>query len=189
MLRKYLGDTRLQQLAIPTYTVTVDLVDGGPVVREQHDAVHSILESINLPGLSSPILGEQEALVDGGLVNNIPADVLVERGCNFVIASSVTAKLEKEFSGIRRDKPDATKSKKPSTLQVLLRGHLVQSSNMNAVGVQPADVVIAPDVTAFDLAEFGRTDEMTAIGEQAAQEMIAGIKQLLSKLDSKLFSN
>jgi predicted acylesterase/phospholipase RssA/CRP-like cAMP-binding protein len=188
MLRKYLGDARLEQLAIPTYTVTVDLVDGGPVVREQHDAVHSILESINLPGLSSPILGEQEALVDGGLVNNIPADVLVAKGCNFVIASSVTAKLEKEFSGISRDKRDSTKPKKPSTLQVLMRGHLVQSRNMNAVGVQPADVVIAPDVTAFDLSEFERTDEMAAIGEQTAQETIAGIRQLLSKLDSKLFS-
>ena len=150
--------------------------------------MHSILESINLPGLSSPILGEQEALVDGGLVNNVPADVLVAKGCNFVIASSVTANLEKEFSGISRDKRDSTKPKKPSTLQVLMRGHLVQSCNMNAVGVQPADVVIAPDVTAFDLSEFERTDEMAAIGEQTAQETIAGIKQLLSKLDSKLFS-
>ena len=94
MLRKYLGDSRLEQLPIPTYTVTVDLVSGGPVVRETGDAVRGILESINLPGLSAPILGEREALVDGGLVNNIPADVLVAKGCNFVIASSVTAKLE-----------------------------------------------------------------------------------------------
>jgi predicted acylesterase/phospholipase RssA/CRP-like cAMP-binding protein len=188
MLRKYMGDVRLEQLAIPTYTVTVDLVDGGPVVRERQDAVHSILESINLPGLSSPILGEQEALVDGGLVNNIPADVLVAKGCNFVIASSVTAKLEKQFSGISVEKGDSPKRKKPSTLQVLMRGHLVQSSNMNAVGVEPADVVIAPDVTAFDLSEFERTDEMADIGEQTAREMIAAIKQLLSKLDDKLFS-
>ena len=187
MLRKYLGDARLEQLAIPTYSVTVDLVDGGPVVREQHDAVHSVLESINLPGLSSPILGEQEALVDGGLVNNIPADVLVEKGCNFVIASSVTAQLEKRFSGISQDEGKLSRRKKPSTLQVLMRGHLVQSYNMNAVGVQPADVVIAPDVTGFDLSEFERTGEMADIGEQTAQEAIGGIKQLLTKLDSKLF--
>ena len=111
------------------------------------------MESINLPGLSTPIIGNGEALVDGGLVNNIPADVLVGKGCNFVIASSVTAKLEKEFGGIRVD-DDAGSRKKPSTLQVLLRGHLVQSVNMNSVGVQPADFVISPDVTTFDLSEF-----------------------------------
>ena len=122
------------------------------------------------------------------MVYNIPADVLVAKGCNFVIASSVTAKLEKKFSGISLEKGDSPKRKKPSTLQVLMRGHLVQSSNMNAVGVQPADVVIGPDVTAFDLSEFERTDEMADIGEQTAREMIAAIKQLLSKLDDKLFS-
>ncbi len=187
MLRKYLGDSRLEQLPIPTYTVTVDLVSGRPVVRETGDAVRGILESINLPGLSAPILGEREALVDGGLVNNIPADVLVAKGCNFVIASSVTAKLEQVFSGIGVDENTGKGKKKPSTLQVLLRGQLVQSVNMNAVGVQPADFVIEPDVTQFDLSEFERTDEMAAIGERTALEAIAGIKQLLSKLDNKLF--
>jgi NTE family protein len=191
MLRKYIGNARLEQLPIPTYTVTVDLVRGGPVVREEGDAVKIILESINIPGLSRPILGETEALVDGGLVNNIPADVLVAKGCNFVIASSVTAKLETHFSGISHNKDSSPnpskKRRKPSTMQVLLRGYLVQSCNMNAVGVEPADFVIAPDVTGFDASEFERTDEMAAIGAETTLEAIAGIKQLLSKLDSRLF--
>ena len=187
MLRKYLGDSRLEQLPIPTYTVSVDLVSGDTVVRETGDAVRGITESINLPGLSNPIIGENEALVDGGLVNNIPAYVLVAKGCNFVIASSVTAKLEKVFSGISVDDDSAIRKKKPSTLQVILRGQLVQNFNMNAIGVQPADFVIEPDVTQFDLSEFERADEMAAVGEQAALEAIAGIKQMLSKLDNKLF--
>ncbi len=192
MLRNYLGDARLDQLSLPTYTVTVDLVKGAPVVREEGDAVRAILESINLPGLAAPILGDQEALVDGGLVNNIPADVLVEKGCNFVIASSVTAQLEQEFGGIRIEDIGGKQKRvgrktKASTLQVILRGQLVQSVNMNSVGVQPADYVIAPDVTAFDLSAFGQTDELAAVGEQTAREALAGIKQMLSKLDSKLF--
>ena len=188
MLRKYLGDAQLEQLVIPTYTITVDLVSGRPVVREAGDAVRSILESINVPGLANPILGEREALVDGGLVNNIPADVLVAKGCNFVIASSVTAKLEQEFSGIcLGQSPNGTKRKRPSTLQVLMRGQIVQSVNMNAVGVQPADFVIEPDVTQFDLSAFQQTHELAAIGEQTTDVAISGIKQMLSKLDDKLF--
>ena len=55
-------------------------------------------QSINLPPLSLPIIGSGHALVDGGLLNNVPANVLVAKGCNFVIASTVTAKLEKDFS-------------------------------------------------------------------------------------------
>lgn len=124
MLRKYLDDKRLEQLPIPMTTVTVDLVSGAPVIRDQGDAVSAILESINLPVLSPPICRSGQALVDGGLVNNVPANVLVRKGCNFVIAVSVTAKLEAEFAHIRPDL-HLEKYRSPSTLQTLLRGYLV----------------------------------------------------------------
>ena len=186
MLRKHLGEAKMEQLHIPMHTVTVDLVRGAPVVRETGDAVRGIVESINLPGLASPILRGSPALVDGGLINNVPADVLVSKGCNFVIASSVTAKMEQEFAGIPSD-ASTERPNTPSTLKVIMRAQLVQSVNMNAVGVQPADFMIEPDVTAFDLSEFDRTDELAVIGERETCEQILKIKQLLAKLDPRLF--
>ena len=188
MLRNYLKDARIEQLPIPMHTVTVDLVSGLPVVRDKGDAVHGIVESINLPLLSLPICRPGQALVDGGLINNIPADVLVQRGCNFVIAVSVTAKLEQVFAKIRPDSREVAR-RRPSTLQTILRGYLVQSVNMNAVGVQPSDVCIEPDVLKFGLTEFTRTDELAAAGARATEEAIPDIKRLLSQLDKKLFSN
>lgn len=56
-----------------------------------------ILESINLPPLSLPIFQSDQVLADGGLLNNIPANALIAKGWNFVIASSAAAKLEKDF--------------------------------------------------------------------------------------------
>lgn len=185
MLRKYLGDWTLEQLVLPCFSVSVDLVSGSSVVRERGNAVHAILESINLPVLSVPICRNGQALVDGGLVNNIPADVLVAMGCNFVIAVSVTAKMEKHFSGITPQGSISTA--KPSVVQTLLRSLLVQNHNLNAIGVQPADVVIEPDVTGFDLTEFMRAKELAAIGEAAAKEQIPRIQQLLARLDPRLF--
>jgi NTE family protein len=70
---------------------------GELVVREVDDATTGILESINLRPLSLPIIQSDRALLDGGLLNNVPANVLAAKRCNFVIASTVTAKLEKEF--------------------------------------------------------------------------------------------
>jgi predicted acylesterase/phospholipase RssA/CRP-like cAMP-binding protein len=186
MLRKYLHDWKLEQLPLPCFTVTVDLVGGKPVVRERGDAVHAILESINLPGLSLPICQNGQALVDGGLVNNIPADVLTAQGCNFVIAVSVTAKIERRFGGNQPDTP-TSRMKRPSTLQTLLRSLQVQNHNLNAIGVQPAEVTIEPDVTGFDLSEFGRAPELAAAGEQAALAQIPHIQQLLARLDPALF--
>lgn len=95
MLRKYLKHARMEQLYIPMTTVAVDLVEGIPLYRLHGDAVVNILESINLPPLSLPRFDGDQALVDGGLLNNVPADMLLSQGCNFVIASTVTAKIER----------------------------------------------------------------------------------------------
>jgi predicted acylesterase/phospholipase RssA/CRP-like cAMP-binding protein len=186
MLRKYLHDWRLEQLAVPCLSVTVDLVSGNSVVRDRGDAAHAVLESINLPVLSVPIVREGQALIDGGLVNNIPADVLVAMGCNFVIAVSVTAKMEKEFCEITPERKTLP-GKKPTVVQTLLRSLLVQNHSLNARGVQPADVVIETDVRGFDLTAFTRAQEMAAIGEAAGLEAVPKIRQLLTRLDPQLF--
>jgi NTE family protein len=186
MLRKFLHDWRLEQLPVPCLSVTVDLVGGKSVVRERGDAVHAILESINLPVLSVPIVRNGQALIDGGLVNNIPADVLVSMGCNFVIAVSVTAKMETTFCKITAENPTYSGTS-PSIVPTILRSLLVQSHNLNAMGIAPADVVIEPDVTGFDLAEFMKAKELAAIGEATALEQIPKIRRLLARLDPQLF--
>ena len=183
MLRKYLGQTRMEQLILPAFTVSVDLVQGEAVVREAADATTGVMESINLPPLSLPIIESGQALVDGGLLNNVPANVLVAKGCNFVIASTVTAQLEKDFEGIS----SRFTGRFSSTIQTIMRQTMVQDYNMNSVGVQPADFVLAPDVTSFDISEFTRADEMAQIGEATAKASVAKLRKMLSRLDCKLF--
>jgi len=97
MLRKYVGATRMEQLTLPMFTISVDLVEGEPLVCGAGDATLAILQSINLPPLALPIVDSGQMFVDGGLLNNVPADVLVAKGCNFVIASTVTVKAGKEL--------------------------------------------------------------------------------------------
>lgn len=188
MLRKYLGDLRMEQLAIPVMMISVDLLDGVPLVRDCGDVSNNILESINLPPLSLPIVGQNQAVVDGGLLNNVPANTLVARGCNFVIASTVTAQLEKDFMGIRSKKSPGM-SRFITTIRVIMRQNMIQSHSMNAVGVEPADFVIAPNVTSFDISEFTRADEMAVIGEETTNTTVHRLKAMLSRLDPKLFGD
>jgi predicted acylesterase/phospholipase RssA/CRP-like cAMP-binding protein len=187
MLRKHLDHLRMEQLLIPVMMISVDLVEGTVLVRDTGDAVHNIVESINLPPLSLPIVQAEQAVVDGGLLNNVPADTLVAKGCNFVIASTVTATLEKDFMGIRSKKALGA-GRFIATIQVIMRQNMIQSRSMNAVGVRPADFVISPDVTSFDISEFTRADEMAVIGESTTNESVHRLKGMLSRLDPHLFS-
>ena len=185
MLRKYLHDWKLEQLAVPCFAVTVDLIGGDAIVRDRGDAVHAILESINLPMLSTPICRNGQALIDGGLVNNIPADVLASQECNFLIAVSVTAKIRTKFGVNTPDTPNPS-MRTPSSLRTLLRTFEVQNFNLTRFGVLPAQVVIEPDVAHIDLSEFMRARELAEIGEQAARIQMTKIKELLARLDARL---
>src|SRR5215472_8472817 len=180
MLRKHLDRLTMRQLLIPMFTVSVDLVEGQAIVRDAGDATTNVLESINLPPLSLPLCSSGRAVVDGGLLNNVPANVLVSKGCNFVIASTVTAKLEKEFMGVRSS-GHLQKSPFFSTLHVIMRQQMIQDYNMNSVGIEPADFVIAPDVTSFDISEFTRADEMAGIGEAATDATVSQLHKMLNR--------
>lgn len=186
MLRKYLHDLQIEQLPMPMSAITTDLIGAQAVIRDRGDAVNAITESINIPVLSQPINRDGMALIDGGLVNNIPADVLVSQGCNFVIAVSVTSKMKHEFARNRPDTP--TPQMKPaSILQTILRSYLVQNVSVNAIGIEPADFVIEPDVSEFEATDFALTDQMAEIGEKTTREVIPRIKEQLSKIDPELF--
>jgi len=129
-----------------------------------------------------------QALVDGGLLNNVPSDVLVAKGMNFVIASTVTARLEKDFAGLRSNGRSLHR-RAASTLQVIMRQNVIQHHSMNAVGVHPADFVIALDVTSFDISEFTRADEMATIGESTTNDTLGDLRRMLHRLDARLFQS
>src|SRR4029079_8866464 len=101
MLRKYLHDWRLEQLPIPFHAVTVDLVQVRTVVRRRGDAVHAILESINLPIVSRPILRDGMVLIDGGVLKHLRVDVLTESRGDFVVGVDVSSRVRHEFAGNR----------------------------------------------------------------------------------------
>ena len=183
MLRPYVGDLTLEQFPLPFFVVAVDLVSGRQVVRERGDAIHAVLESINVPYLARPIVRDGMALIDGGVLNNLPADVLGERGADFVVGIDVASKLPAEFAGVSA-KPGGTKRRRAGILETLLRVSEVQIVTATGARTQSIDVLLTPDTSRFEFADFSRAKELAAIGEAAAEEAMPTLKQKLDKLEN-----
>ena len=180
-LRAYAGDARLEQLRIPFSTVTVDLVSGRPVIRDRGDCVHAILESINMPTIAPPILRDGMALVDGGILNNLPGDVLAERGAALVVGVDVGARLPQRF-GKRLFRRNGS-YRRPRLWETLLRVNEVQASGVNTISTASIDLMIEPDASAFDFSDFTKGFELAEIGEAATEEAIPQLKQLIADLE------
>ncbi|MGH7137899.1 MAG: patatin-like phospholipase family protein, partial [Pirellulales bacterium] len=178
MLRPYLGETRLEQLPLPLFVVAVDLISGAQVVRDRGDAVNAVMESINLPYLSRPILRDGMALVDGGVLNNLPGDILPERGADFVAGIDVVSKLPPDFA-------QRSTRKRPGILETLLRVTEVQAFGTTALRATSFDLLITPDTSNYEFADFSRAAEVAEAGEEAVQDVLPQLKQLLAQLESE----
>ena len=156
------------------------------VVRQQGDAVGALLESINLPILSKPICRDGMVLVDGGILNVVPADVLVSQESNIVIAVDVSASILGEFAG---NGPDTLtdQMKTPTNAQTLSRMRLIQERNTRSIGGKAADVVIEPDVSKVDLAAFQHAAEIAVLGKDAAETSLDQLRNILHQMDPQLF--
>ncbi len=186
MLRNYLYDWRLEQLAIPFSSVAVDLVAAETVIRRDGDAIDALLESINLPGIAKPIVRDGKALVDGGVLNVVPANVLTNQGANFVVSSDVSAKISFEFAGIQSGTA-ADKIKRPGGTAALIRMRTVQDRNIRAVGGYAADIVIEPDVSTVELTDFKNAGKIANLGYTAAEDALPEIRRVLHEMDPQLF--
>ncbi len=178
MLRHFFGDATLEQLQLPLATVAVDLVSGKQVVHDRGDAVRAVVESINVPVIARPILREGMALVDGGVLNNLPADVLVERGATFVVGIDVATRMPARF-GHNEPQTPTSHMRRAGFLETLFRVNEVQAYGITALRGTAVDLLITPDTSAFEFADFPRAYELADVGEAAAAAVLPQLTQML----------
>lgn len=89
LLQEVIGVTRIEDLRIPYAAVAACLRTGEAVVFTQGSVMDAIRASIAIPGIFVPALQNGEHLVDGGIINPLPIDVVEAMGADVVIAVDV----------------------------------------------------------------------------------------------------
>ena len=177
-LHRHVRECKFEQLFVPSHTVSVDLISGDRVIRENGEIGAAILESLNLPGISPPIARNGQILVDGGVLENVPSSVLRKNGCNFVVAIDVSSRLSESFHG-NTIKTPANKMKRPGTFRTLMRVVDVQNARLLSIGSSAADILIEPDTSPFAFEDFSQGPGLAEAGYVAAKKAIPHLKQLI----------
>ncbi|WFM72365.1 patatin-like phospholipase family protein [Halomonas sp. CKK8] len=90
-LESLIGDTRIEDLAIPVTTVATDLTRQREVWFQSGSLLEAIRASIAVPGVITPVHRGDQVLVDGGLLNPLPIIPTVSAQADFVLAVNATA--------------------------------------------------------------------------------------------------
>lgn len=91
-LKMIIGDVEFKDLKIPLWVVASDIRTGEEVIINEGSVVKAVRASISMPVVFTPFQYLNRILVDGGISNPLPVDVLRRAGAQFVIASNVLRK-------------------------------------------------------------------------------------------------
>ncbi len=184
MLRKYFHDWTFEQLPIPFSVVVTDLISGDEVVRDSGDLVQAILESINVPVLSRPIFRDGQILVDGGVLNNLPAELLKDQGAEYVVGVDASKEIRHSFAGNTAATPK-TSMKRPGRWETAYRVMDVTRRGISQLQMSFADLVIEPDTSAFDFADFAAAEAIAETGESATRRMLPEIQAAFEEMKER----
>jgi NTE family protein len=182
ILRSVFGDASIDDLWRPFFCTSVDLTRGELAVHDDGPAATWVRASGAVPGVFPPVAGPDGSLhIDGGLLNNLPADVMRTQTRGLVVLVDVaapTASLSVDPHQVPplgwRDVRARIKKQPtfPSVLSTLQRGTLLTSAQQRAAAIASADLLIEPALTEFGLFDFGAIDEIVERGYRAAMDTL-----------------
>ena len=141
-------------LPIPFRCVASDINTGDPVVIGEGSLATAIRASMAIPSVFAPVEWKGMTLVDGGVTDNLPIDVVREMGADIVIAVDLGAPLSShDVKSLLQVRNQLTR--------MLIRKNVEPQ-------LERADLVIRPDVASRGTLNFDVIGENMQLGEAAA---------------------
>ena len=162
-----LGVRLFSDLAIPFAAVATDIVSGREVVFDSGPLALALRASCSVPGVFEPVVDAGRTLVDGGLVNDVPADVARRLGGQVVLAVNLNARRSHATA------PRGILDMVYYSFDILLAGCAQQY-------LASADFVVCPDVQGFHYRDLRRIEELMLRGEEAVRAIIPELKARLA---------
>lgn len=190
MLHGVFGDRQIEDLWRPYFCVSTDLMGAKAVVHQEGPVWEAVRCSLAIPGIFAPYLYNGTVMVDGGVMNNLPIDIMRDntpRG--YIIGVNVNPRREintdfdfdSGVSGwqVMLDKinPFSKSNKVPSIFSILTRSVEVKGHYYMQMIEEMADFIIQPDVEAWNYLDFTKSQEIAEVGYQETISKLDKIKE------------
>ena len=113
LLKEYFGERKIETLEIPFTAISTNILTGNEVKTGSGRLVDAVRASISIPGIFAPFADDGRYLVDGGIVNPLPVDSVIEMGADIVIGVNlnryVTGRNNKENLIVKETEPKGKK--------------------------------------------------------------------------------
>ncbi len=145
------------ELPIPFRTVGTNMVNGNSEVLESGSLSRSLRATMSIPGVFAPVEVDGKILADGGLVNNIPTNVVKAMGADILLVVNIETQL-------------ADREALESLIGVLAQTINIATAENSRRSLQQADIIIAPDMQDYTSTSFGSSEAIIKLGYDGAKQ-------------------
>ncbi|MDQ3397022.1 MAG: patatin-like phospholipase family protein [Deinococcota bacterium] len=180
LLRPYVPES-FEDLAIPLATVATDVQRGELIVLRSGPLIPAVCASNAFPGIFSPVRHNGRDLIDGGVLNLVPVDVIRSLTTRPVIAVDVSLSprrkldLDEDVTLWNKITMPFKMKRLPLFLDLLDKAYTITQSQVTQLryASYPPEAIIKPDLTDdFKIHDFDCLEEAVELGYRKATEVL-----------------
>jgi len=169
------------ELNIPLAVTAVDVQEGRSVILRRGDLLPALRATSALPGIFSPVSHEGRILVDGGLLNNVPVDVIGVMTLDPVVAVDVGSPpnrkltFEDHRSFLEKLRAPTPPGERPLTIELFMKAFDIPAAlmtNLALTAYRPTVLIRPPLDPHLKVEDYNRFDEAIEVGYQAAVQTL-----------------
>jgi len=179
---RYLGDRTFEETWIPFFCVSANLTRAEVVVHERGSLATAVRASLSLPGIFPPVRFGTDFLVDGGVLNNLPVDIMRQHfRAGSIVAVDLAVGEEVSAAPSYRETPSGWSlllkrlakrqnvGTTPLSLSVLMRARELAGirAQRQILAEWPPDLLVRPDVSRTSMFDFKGALHLIDVGRQA----------------------
>jgi len=182
VIKKYFNDIQIEDLWINFFCVSSNFSTSESVVHQQGTLYKALAASASIPGVLPPVVSGNHLLVDGGLINNFPVDIMRELyDCNII---GVDLNAEKQYdlnydsipSGWRYMAGKFLKLGKsyriPGIATIMMKATILGSRKKQAEMKDEVDLFLKPPIERYKPLDMKAFDPLVKKGYEYAREIL-----------------
>lgn len=157
LISEKIKNPQFENSNIPLAVITTDISNGKKVIITKGRVDNAVMASTSIPGLFAPVEINNDLLVDGGIVENVPFSPLKKFGADYIIAVDLNA-------GRNQKRPE-------NIIGVLLNTFDFTIMTATKLQTEEADMLIKPDLSKYNMIETNQIDNLIDEGYKEAKKM------------------
>jgi NTE family protein len=178
---------QIEDLVLPFFCVSSNLGLGELQIHERGSLGRAIRASVSLPGVFPPAVIDRQLAVDGGILDNLPVDLMRGKPVGQVIAVDLTSRRSYEVDYETVPSPWAVlggrafrigkRYRVPNTMSLMMMSMTIGTMAASKAAGERADLLIRPPVGKFSFTDVRQFHEVIEVGYEAAREAVAAWKR------------